>query len=138
MNRHSTPLSLKVRRRLVIGLLTMATVGILTRAVYLQVVHKDFLQDQGDERYLRVMQIPAYRGMIVDRNGEPLAVSSPVDSAWANPVVLLSQRDQLASLAKTLEFKQNQLKEKLEKRSNKEFAYLRRHLPPDTAQRVMD
>jgi len=138
MIRNSAPLSLKVRRRLVIGLLTFATVGILTRAVYLQVVHKDFLQGQGDERYLRVMRIPADRGMIVDRHGEPLAVSSPVDSAWANPAILLPQRDQLAVLAKTLGIRQKQLHDRLEKRSNKEFVYLRRHLPPDTAQRIMD
>ncbi|MEZ5582430.1 MAG: hypothetical protein R3F37_06420 [Candidatus Competibacteraceae bacterium] len=98
MMRNSAPLSLKIRRRLVIGLLALATVGILARAVYLQVVHNDFLRDQGDERYLRVMQIPAYRGMIVDRNGEPLAVSSPVDSAWATPALLLRQPDQLAVL----------------------------------------
>jgi cell division protein FtsI (penicillin-binding protein 3) len=138
MMRNSAPLSLKNRRRLVIGLLALATVGILARAVYLQVVHKDFLQDQGDERYLRVMEIPAYRGMIVDRNGEPLAVSSPVDSVWANPIVLLQHRDRLATLAQTLGMKQGQVERQLQGRADKEFAYLRRHLTPDIAQQVME
>jgi cell division protein FtsI (penicillin-binding protein 3) len=59
----------------------------------LQLVHKDFLQDQGDERFLRVVEVPAHRGMILDRNGEPLAVSSPVDSIWAQPPELLQQRE---------------------------------------------
>ena len=68
------------RDGLVLSVLFLAAGGMVARAAYLQLIYKDFLQEQGDERYLRVVEVPAHRGMIVDRNGEPLAVSSPVDS----------------------------------------------------------
>lgn len=125
------------RLGLVAGLLATAALGLLGRAVYLQVVHKDYLREQGDDRYLRVMEVPAYRGMIVDRNGEPLAVSSPVDSVWAEPAKLLEQRRRLPELAARLGLKTAALEELLEQRAGKEFVYLRRHLEPDAAQRVM-
>ena len=66
------------RHGLMLGLLCAAAGGMVARAAYLQLIHKDFLQEQGSERYLRTVEVSAHRGMIVDRNGEPLAVSSPV------------------------------------------------------------
>jgi cell division protein FtsI (penicillin-binding protein 3) len=90
------------RSSLVLGLLLAAAAGMVARAAYLQLVHKDFLQGQGDERFLRVVEVPAHRGMIVDRNGEPLAVSSPVDSIWAQPAELLEQRERWPMLAALL------------------------------------
>ena len=63
---------------------------LLGRAVDLQVLDKQFLQTQGDARHLRVVEIPAHRGAITDRNGEPLAISSPVDSVWVNPKEFLA------------------------------------------------
>ena len=69
--------------------LALCAVALVVRAVDLQVVDKDFYQQQGDERFLRDIPIPTSRGMIIDRNGEPLAVSTPVESIWANPQELL-------------------------------------------------
>ena len=63
---------------------------LMWRALDLQVLNKDFLQEHGDARALRVVDIPAHRGMILDRNGEPLAVSTPVNSIWATPGKVLS------------------------------------------------
>ena len=90
------------RHGLVLGLLFVVVGGMVARAAYLQLIHKDFLQDQGNERFLRVVEVPAHRGMILDRNGEPLAVSSPVDSIWAQPGELLQQRERWSKLAPLL------------------------------------
>ena len=125
------------RHQVVLGLLLLAAVGILARAVYLQLIDKDFLQEQGNDRYLRTVAIPAHRGMILDRNGEPLAVSSPVDSLWAVPEVLLENQDQLPRLAQALGMKAGELEQRLSDREGREFLYLRRHLTPDLAQRVL-
>ena len=73
------------RHWLVFALLTLGGVALLARAVYLQVIDQDFLERQGDARILRVTKLSANRGMILDRNGEPLAVSTPVDTVWADP-----------------------------------------------------
>ncbi len=126
------------RHQVVLGILLLATVGIIARAVYLQLINKDFLQDQGNDRYLRTVTIPAHRGMVLDRNGEPLAVSSPVDSVWAVPEVLLENQDRLPLLAQALGMKTGELEQRLSDREGREFFYLRRHLAPDLAQRVLN
>ena len=125
------------RHQLVLGMLAVMTVGILTRAVYLQLFNTDFLQGQGNERYLRVMEVPTHRGMIVDRNGEPLAVSSPVDSVWADPRVLLQNTHYLPTLAQLLETDVAGLERDLDERKDRRFMYLRRHMAPSEAERVM-
>ena len=132
-----TDLGRLTRPRLVLGLLLLAAVGILCRAVYLQLIAKDFLQEQGNDRYLRTVAIPAHRGMVLDRNGEPLAVSSPVDSLWAVPEALLENPAQLPRLAQALGLKAGELEQRLSDREGREFCYLRRHLAPDLAQRVL-
>jgi cell division protein FtsI (penicillin-binding protein 3) len=125
------------RRQLVMTLLALATLAMVLRAVHLQLLHKDFLQGQGENRYLRVLNVPAHRGMIVDRHGEPLAVSSPVDSVWAHPGELLKNRNRLPELTKLLGVDAVALERRLQERRQRGFVYLRRHLTPDTAQRVM-
>lgn len=125
------------RHHLVLGVLAMTMVGILVRAIYLQVVHKDFLLERGHERHLRAVEVPAHRGMILDRNGEPLAVSSPVDSVWAHPGELLQHRQQLPELARLLGLSPAQLEQRVLQRQTREFVYLRRHLDPDKAHQVM-
>ena len=130
---------------LLLGLISAAAVGMVGRAAYLQLIHKDFLQGQGDERFLRVIEVPAHRGMIVDRNGEPLAVSSPVDSIWAEPKDLLEQRARWPQLATALGMTAADLEKKLapdieRQQTDKKlrrFVYLRRHLAPNEAQRVL-
>jgi cell division protein FtsI (penicillin-binding protein 3) len=102
------------------------------RAVQLQVVDNDYLQSQGDARYLRVQNEPPTRGMITDRNGQPLAVSTPVDSIWMHPATILRQQKEypykkLTSLLGTTPVK---LLDKAEKRKGREFVYLKRHLSP--------
>lgn len=125
------------RAGLVLGLLGVAATSMVARATYLQLIHKDFLQGQGDERFLRVVEAPAHRGMIVDRNGEPLAVSSPVDSIWAQPAQLLEQRDRWPALAAALELTTADLEKKLTGRETRQFVYLRRHLAPNVAERIL-
>ena len=134
------------RLQLVLTLLGAAAVGMAARAVYLQVIDTDFLQDRGDARFVRVMDVPAYRGMILDRNGEPLAVSSPVDSLWAYPPELLKQREHWPRLAAALDMTPAELEQKLAMDVNRvqagekprQFVYLRRHLAPSAAQQILD
>lgn len=125
------------RRGLVLSLLCVAAGGMVARAAYLQLVHTDFLQGQGDERFLRVVEVPAHRGMILDRNGEPLAVSSPVDSIWAQPMELKQQRDRWPALASLLGLTMAELEQKLAVPESRQFVYLRRHLAPSVAQRIL-
>jgi cell division protein FtsI (penicillin-binding protein 3) len=74
----------------------LVVLGVLMlRAVWLEVFQQEWLQKQADKRQMRVMTVPAYRGMILDRNGEPMAISSPVESLWCNPQDLLQAREEL-------------------------------------------
>jgi len=100
----------------------------------------DFLQTQGDARSIRSEPIPAYRGLITDRNGEPLAVSTPVTSIVANPKHLqnLASEDDLNRLSESLGISLAQLKAKLNRYRNKSFMYLARQLPVNEAQKVLD
>ena len=97
------PLPFRVRRVLVLGVVISAFMGLLGRSVYLQVISHDYLLAQGEARYSREEPIVATRGMILDRHGEPIAVSTPVDSIWANPKQLGASKDQWRSLAQALE-----------------------------------
>jgi cell division protein FtsI (penicillin-binding protein 3) len=108
------------------------------RSAQLQLVDSEFLQGQADARHLRVVQVAAHRGMITDRNGEPLAISTPVQSVWANPRELLATRGDLARVARLLGMQVEQLQRLLGQRKDREFVYLRRHMAPDQAQRVVD
>jgi cell division protein FtsI (penicillin-binding protein 3) len=127
------------RKRLmpVIGVLVLATLGLVARAIYLQVVRQQFLQQQGDARFLREVEIPVSRGTIYDRNGVPLAVSTPMLSLWANPDELLQHADRIPELAKALGVDADDLTRKLQARGDREFVYLRRLMPPDAAKAVL-
>lgn len=107
------------------------------RMLHLQVYQREFLSAQGDDRYLRTVQISAHRGTITDRNGEPLAVSTPVDSIWANPGDLAPAMDRLPELAEALEVDEDWLVRRITSSLEREFVYLQRHLPPDHAAAVM-
>lgn len=125
-----------VRRWLLIGLFTMAGILLLWRAFYLQILNKDFLRNYGDARSVRTVTIPAHRGMIVDRNGEPLAISTPVDSVWATPKKVLTDEAMLPKLAKVLGMDANYLRQTLKDRIGREFVYLKRHVEPELAEAV--
>ena len=110
------------------------------RLLSLQVLNTErgyeFLQGQGDARAIRTEVIPAHRGQIVDRNGEPLAISTPVVSIWANPSEAKAARQRWPELARKMGLDQPSLEEKLSYQG-KHFVYLRRHLPPPEAAAVM-
>jgi cell division protein FtsI (penicillin-binding protein 3) len=136
--RRAKPANIRGRLYVVAMVLALSSSALIVRAVDLQVVRKDFYQEQGDQRYLRDIPIPVSRGTIFDRNGEPLAVSTPVESIWANPSDVLSASDRLPELAKALGLDEEDLKQKLVQRSEKEFVYLKRHLNPDDAKAIVD
>ena len=128
------------RRRMVavVAVLSLASLGLVARAFDLQVVRKEFYQSQGDARFLREVPIAVSRGTIFDRNGEPLAVSTPVMSIWANPSEVLENEDHIPQLAKAIGMDAGELKQYLMQRSEREFVYLRRQMRPDVAQAVLD
>ncbi|MGO4701126.1 peptidoglycan D,D-transpeptidase FtsI family protein [Dyella sp. 2RAB6] len=128
------------RRRMivVVAVLSLASLGLVARAFDLQVVRKEFYQSQGDARFLREVPIAVSRGTVFDRNGEPLAVSTPVMSIWANPSEVLESEDRLPQLAKAIGMDVGELKQYLMQRSEREFVYLRRQMRPDAAQAVLD
>lgn len=110
----------------------------VARAFQLQVLNKEFLQDQGQARYVRVVEMPAHRGMITDRNGEVLAVSTPVKSVWVNPQKLGDAAKRLPELARVLEKDPRELISAVAERPDREFVYLERHIPPQVAERVRE
>lgn len=114
------------------------TLVLLWRAVDLHVVNKAFLQNQGDARHLRELPLAAHRGMMTDRHGEPLAISTPVDSVWVNPSEFVSARSQWSKLADMLDLDVQQMVKTVAQRSNREFVYIKRHVEPALANRVMD
>jgi cell division protein FtsI (penicillin-binding protein 3) len=132
--------STQPRTRLVwiAGILMCCGTVVVARAAYMQLITEDFYQRAGDERFLREVPIATTRGMITDRNGEPLAVSSPVESIWANPKELLLDAKRLPELAKALDLPLDELTLKLAQKKDKQFMYLRRHMNPDDANDVMD
>lgn len=127
-----------VRRiALVVTFFVLAASSLIARAVYLQVLDKDFLNRQADTRHLHTEKISAHRGTISDRNGEPLAISTPVDSVWANPKELASAVDSVPMLARTLNMDSQLLMRRITRSMDKEFLYLKRHLSPQEAHGVM-
>jgi len=110
--------------------------GLVGRSAYLQVVHNDFLQEKGNARYSRVIEVSAHRGMITDRNGIPLAVSTPVESVWASPADVEMDSQQVRQLARILGMGTEELKSRLFDTS-RDFVYLKRQLPPDQAEKVV-
>jgi cell division protein FtsI (penicillin-binding protein 3) len=110
--------------------------GLLGRGVYLQGIHNDFLQGKGNARYSRVIEVSAHRGMISDRNGEPLAVSTPVESVWASPPDVEADRRQVKKLAQILGMDIEEVKNRLFDTS-RDFVYLKRLLPPYQVEKVV-
>ncbi|MEM7083667.1 MAG: penicillin-binding transpeptidase domain-containing protein [Pseudomonadota bacterium] len=120
---------------LVFALMAVSLIG---RAVYLQVIAKDKLVGQGDARHLRIAKLSAHRGTIYDRHGEPLAVSTPVDSIWANPQEFAEKVDQIDALAAAVNRDSQWLLRRITQNMHREFVYLRRHMPPVEASAVLD
>lgn len=132
-----TPQKVQVSRLYALLLIFfLCSVALVARAINLQVTETEFLQGQGKARYLREVDIPTTRGIISDRGGEPLAVSTPVDSVWVIPGDVLQEPEKLEPLALILKTDPDQLERKLTQRAGKEFVWLRRRLHPDIAGQI--
>ncbi|MFZ2313544.1 MAG: penicillin-binding transpeptidase domain-containing protein, partial [Methylobacter sp.] len=107
------------------------------RAVDLQVFNKQFLKEQGDMRHVSDVSVSAYRGMIKDRNGEPLAISTPVESIWINPHEFKAdKKDEIRQMEKLLNLPKGKVNEQLGGDSHKQFAYIARQINPGIADQV--
>ena len=125
-------------RNAIVLLFFLGGLGLLAaRAVYLQVLNSDFLQSQGNQRHSRLVKDNSHRGMILDRHGSPLAVSTPVDSVWAHPPTLADERRKWPRLAALLDINPREFAQLVRKHKDREFMYLKRHVPPPLAERVM-
>ncbi|GIK24938.1 MAG: cell division protein [Rhodocyclales bacterium] len=122
------------RARFVAALILLAFGTLAARSVYLQVVRNDFLQQKGESRYARVIELSATRGRIADRSGDMLAVSTPVKSVWAIPEDARLSPAQARELAGLLEMDVRELNRRLA--AEKDFVFIKRQIPPDTAEKV--
>ena len=129
--------SFALRRHLVLGIFLLVACVLVWRAVDQQVLEKDFLQSEGAERYLERVTIEAHRGLITDRRGEVLALSTPVDSVAANPRVLTPNTPHLDRLARALGMKVSRLRRILRRNAHRRFVYLKKRLPPGQAEHVL-
>jgi cell division protein FtsI (penicillin-binding protein 3) len=125
------------RARIALAALLAAFTVLAGRSVYLQSMNTDFLRGKGEARYSRVLDVPATRGRIVDRNGEALAISTPVKSVWAIPDDVHTTPEQLKSLAALLPLDPRELARKLSE-AERDFVYLKRQISPEVAARVLE
>ena len=121
---------------LLVILLGFALAGIFWRLIDLGVFKRPFLLRQSKARILRVVNIPAHRGMITDRFGKPLAVSTPVASIWANPKIFNASDQQLQQLAVLLGENAQDIATSIARNRQREFIYLKRRLPPALAEKI--
>ena len=127
---------LPVWRARVVMCVLLAAFGVLAaRTLYLQSMRTEFLQEKGEARYSRVLEIPGTRGRVLDRNGEALAISTPVQSVWAIPGDVEATGAQLQKLARLLGVEARELRRKFADTS-RDFAYLKRQIAPEQAEQV--
>ncbi|HIL40756.1 MAG TPA: penicillin-binding protein 2 [Methylococcales bacterium] len=127
----------KLRRRFLGGLMFCGMLMLLGKAISLQVLEKEFLQQQGDMRQIVTTDVSAYRGKIFDRNGEPLAISTPVKSVWLNPKQVGDVDSQrIVKLESMLKIPRGKFTKVLKKNPGKHFVYLKRQVSPSVAERV--
>ena len=114
--------------------------ALLVRAVFLQVIDTEYLQSQGDARYLRVQKDQPTRGMVLDRNDQPLAISTPVNSIWMHPATILDQKSEYSykQLSELLGLSRETILQKAEEYKSRQFVYLKRQLPPQQSTKIMD
>ncbi len=131
-----SPASFRWRAYLLMGLLACGAGGLIWRAVSLTLVDHTFLAKEGDARVSRVVTIAAHRGTITDRYGEPLAVSTPVDSIWVNPKELALATDQIPRLASALKLDRQELARRITSNLDRQFLYLARGRQPSEAEQI--
>lgn len=127
-----------MRRWLILGLFVCGMLVLSSRALYLQLLNNDVLKEHGDARAIRVVETPTHRGVITDRNGEQLAMSTPVDSIWVTPRKVFEDVERLPDLAKAMGMTVKDLHEILRDRMSREFIYLKRHANPDLVAKVQE
>jgi cell division protein FtsI (penicillin-binding protein 3) len=127
---------IRIRIAFVLGLLFLVGSALAVRSLDLQVLRNAFLAEQGEARHVRIVPTVAPRGPITDRNGEALAISTPVDSVWVNPRLVTDATDRLPELARAMDVKADWLKRRIASNLNREFLYLQRHMSPDRTRRV--
>lgn len=120
----------------VLALLMLGAAGLLARGIDLQLLDDGFLEGQGDSRYTRIARLSAHRGSILDRHGETLAVSTPVDTVWADPREVMQAPEQIALLAEALNRDPQWLTRRITSNLEREFVYLVRHMRPYDAEQV--
>lgn len=124
------------RHILVVILLSLLFLGLIARIVQLMVLDRSFLLNQGLARSVRTEKIPAYRGMITDRYGEPLAISSPVESVWINPSEFSMEHPRVLDLFGLLHLSPEKIQKKIKDNPKREFLYLKRGLSPELASQI--
>ena len=125
------------RLYLVVAGVLLASAGLAGRVLYLHLVDRDFLQDQGDARTIRMERVNAHRGIISDRHGTPLAISSPVVSLWANPSEIDDPGAVATQLAAGLGLSAELVTRRLVDNRDRAFVYIRRRVPPATAGNIL-
>ena len=126
----------QARLLFVSGFFVLILATLIWRMIDLTIMDRQFLLGQGDARSLRVLDIPAYRGMIIDREGAPIAVSTTVQSVWVNPKTFTANAKQLAGLARVLRISVKQLSKRLAQTKGLGFIYLQRQLPPALGKKI--
>ncbi|CAM4415718.1 MAG: Peptidoglycan D,D-transpeptidase FtsI [Legionellaceae bacterium] len=130
------PSDYRWRYRLTYFFLLLAVNGLIYQMIKLTILDRPFLKGQGDALTLRIVDMPAYRGIIMDRHGNPLAISSPVHSIWLNPKEFNILASEVKVIAKLLNISVKEIKQRVEKNKNKEFIYLKRNVSPNIAEKI--
>jgi cell division protein FtsI (penicillin-binding protein 3) len=140
MKKNATTSSLETeygwRFYVLLCILLLGVLGLIIRMLDLSIFDRPFLMSQSKSRVLRMVDIPSYRGMIIDRNNVPLAVSAPVDSIWINPHLFSADANQLAAMSAILHIKPEDLQQKISKKRGRAFVYLARTLPPEVVDKI--
>jgi len=129
---------LEKHRIYVVSLLLLALVLVIENRLFtLQILEHDFLEQEAGNRQIRTLEIPTVRGVIRDRHDALLAVSLPVNTLWANPREVEIDLTKLSTLANLIEVDVNSIVGKINENNNREFIYLKRHLPPEISAEVL-
>lgn len=124
------------RAILLLGLIALGLTSLIGRAAYLQAIQSDFLQKKGESRYSRIVEMDVNRGMITDRHGKILAISSPVASIYADPKLIEITSEQLKNLSVLLDMDKADVEERITRKSGR-FVYLKRQMVPEVADDII-
>jgi cell division protein FtsI (penicillin-binding protein 3) len=125
------------RRKFVVTFIMVCMLALVVRDIHLQVISKQFLKHQGDMRQVDEVAVYAYRGMIMDRNGEPLAISTPVESIWINPRELrYAKQEGIRAMEKLLNLPEGKVMEWIKEEPRRQFLYIARRVNPQLGEDV--